>query len=208
MGPPGAGKGTQGELLSDSLGVPRLSTGDMLREHREEGTALGLEARRFMDAGELVPDRVILGMIEERLNDPDTDGGFIMDGFPRTIAQAEGLAELLEGRNTVLDVVIDLQVPEEELVARLAGRRVCAACGEVTHVSAEGARAGRCPCGGELVQRSDDRPETVRNRLRVYREQTEPVLRWYGDSEIPVRAVEGTGSVEEVQARIRDRLPA
>ena len=204
MGPPGAGKGTQGELLSDGLGVPRLSTGDMLREARREGTGLGRRAEAYMEAGELVPDALILDLIDERLDRPDTRDGFIMDGFPRTVRQAEGLAEVLEARGESLSAVADLQVPEEELVRRLSGRRVCEECGEVTHVDVAGESCSEC--GGRLVQRSDDRPETVRRRLQVYAEQTRPVLRWYRESGVPVVEVDGTGSVEEVYEELRDRL--
>lgn len=205
MGPPGAGKGTQGERLGEWLGVPRLATGDMLRNARRAGTELGERARRYMDAGELVPDDVILGLIGEALEGPAADGGFVLDGFPRTVAQAEGLQALLERRGESPDRVLDLRVPEEDLVARLSGRRVCAACGAVTHVAVTG--DDPCPeCGGELTQREDDRPETVRRRLEVYREQTEPVLRWYRESDVPVESVDGTGSIEEVQRRLRAEL--
>lgn len=203
MGPPGAGKGTQGELLSRGTGVPRLSTGDMLREARRRGTELGRRAASYMEAGELVPDDLILGLIDERLDRPGAGDGFILDGFPRTVAQAEGLAELLEGRDESLDAVVVLRVPEEELVRRLAGRRVCEECGEVTRAGA----GPECPeCGGRLVQRRDDRPETVRRRLQVYREETRPVLRWYRESDVRVVDVDGTGSVEEVHRDLRGRL--
>lgn len=207
MGPPGAGKGTQGELLVEWLGVPRYSTGDMLRAARRGGTDLGRRAARRMDAGDLVPDDLILGIVEEALDRDAAWDGFIFDGFPRTLEQAEGLGELLERRERALDAVVSLEVPEEEAVRRLSGRRVCAACGEVAHVST-GSDEGCPACGGELVQRSDDRPETVRRRLEVYREETEPVLRWYRGSDVPVLEVDGTGDVEEVQVRIRDRLGA
>lgn len=204
MGPPGAGKGTQGELLIERLGVPRYSTGDMLRAARRAGTRLGEKAARYMDAGELVPDDLILGIVEEALDRDGSWDGFIFDGFPRTIEQAEGLDRLLGRRNRSLDAVVCLEVPEKELVRRLSGRRVCESCGEVTRAS----HAGEvCPaCGGELVQRADDRPETVRRRLRVYHEETEPVLCWYRDAEVPVVEVDGSGSVEEVHGRIRERL--
>lgn len=206
-GPPGAGKGTQGELLVKWLRVPRYSTGDMLREAGRAGTQLGRRARGHMEAGELVPDDVILGIVEEALDRDRAWGGFIFDGFPRTVAQAEGLAELLGERGLALHAVVRLEVPEEEVLRRLTGRRVCSECGEVTHVSA-GSR-DRCPaCGAELVQRSDDRPETVRRRLQVYRQETEPVIRWYQASGVPVVVVDGAGGIEEVQAAIRERLAA
>lgn len=205
MGPPGAGKGTQGERLCSWLGVPRLATGDMLREARRRGTELGQEARRYMDAGELVPDEVILGLIGEVMDRSEAREGFILDGFPRTVAQAEGLRRLLEKRGQALDGVADLRVPEEELVSRLSGRRVCAECGAVDHVDA-GAGERCADCDGEMVQRRDDRPETVRRRLEVYRERTEPVLAWYRRAGVPVVAVDGVGTIEEVAERLRDAV--
>jgi adenylate kinase len=209
MGPPGAGKGTQGARLSERLGVPRYSTGDMLREARRAGTGLGEEARRYMDAGELVPDSVILGLIEEALKSAEATAGFILDGFPRTVAQAEGLRDVLARRGEALDAVIDLQVPEAELVRRLGARRVCPECGSVWSADRpeSDAQGAPCPeCGTGLVQREDDRPETVRRRLDVYRAQTEPVLAWYRAGSVPVLAISGTGDVDEVQRRMRDRL--
>ncbi len=209
MGPPGAGKGTQGERLEGILEVPRYATGDMLRAARREGTEMGRRAAEYMDAGELVPDEVILGIVREALSRPEAAGGWVLDGFPRTLPQAEGLTEILDDRGESLDVVLYLDVPEEELVRRLSGRRVCDGCGLVTHVdelTGDG-DDGRCPeCGGELVQREDDRPETVRRRLEVYREETEPVLAWYRSSAVPVREVDGTGSVDRVTDRLRQRL--
>lgn len=207
MGPPGAGKGTQGELLSDWLDAPRYSTGDMLRAARRGSTALGDRAARYMDAGELVPDELILGIVEEALERDDAWDGFVFDGFPRTVPQAEGLERLLRSRDRELHAVVSLQVPEEELVRRLSGRRVCTECGEVTHVDA-GAAETCGACGGDLVQRRDDRPETVLRRLEVYRKETEPVLRRYRGSSAPVIEIDGTGDVEAIQARLRDRLEA
>jgi len=203
MGPPGAGKGTQGDRLAEWLAVPRLSTGDMLRAARAEGTELGHEAQRYMDAGELVPDDVILGLIAEAFNRPEAAHGFVLDGFPRTVAQAEGLAAILAGRGENVDAVLDLAVPDMEVVARLSGRRLCSDCGGITHVAVVG-ETGNCPsCGGELLQRSDDRPKTIQNRLRVYRDQTQPVLDWYESSEVVLHSVVGTGSVEEIFDRLR-----
>jgi len=207
MGPPGAGKGTQGESLARWADVPRFATGDMLREARREGTELGREARRYMEAGELVPDQVILGLIDEALTGPEASGGFILDGFPRTVPQAEGLAALLDRRGLTLDAVANLEVPEEEIVRRLGSRRVCPECGAVTSARDGDVEGGRCPeCGSELVQREDDRPETVRRRLEVYRRQTEPVLEWYRSGPVPVEDVTGMGDVDEVQERLRARL--
>ncbi|MFW6206767.1 MAG: adenylate kinase [Gemmatimonadota bacterium] len=208
MGPPGAGKGTQGERLAEAYGVPRYATGDMLRAARREGTEMGRRAAEFMDAGELVPDEVILGIVREALERREAAGGYVLDGFPRTLPQARGLDEILTGRGESLDRMVYLNVPEEELVRRLSSRRVCEACGTVT----ANARTGEaCPvdgCNGQLVQREDDRPETVRRRLEVYREQTRPVLEWYRESEVPVEEVDGTGSVETVTDRLLGRLTA
>lgn len=206
MGPPGAGKGTQGARLAEREGIPRYATGDMLRAARRQGTELGREARRYMDAGELVPDQVILGIVREALEKPEARDGFVLDGFPRTVEQAEGLERILDELGTSLDSVVYLEVPEEELVRRLTARRVCGACGHVTRVDVAG---DVCPaCGGELEQREDDRPATVRRRLEVYREQTEPVLQWYRSSEVPVLEIGGTGTVREVQERLLERLDA
>ena len=206
MGPPGAGKGTQGERLADELGVPRYGTGDMLRDARREGTELGRRAAEYMDAGELVPDEVILGIVREALERPEAVDGFVFDGFPRTLEQAMGLRDVLRQRDEEIDAVFYLEVPEEELVRRLSSRRVCGDCGNVQR-----ARDGEdcTECGGELYQREDDRPETVRRRLEVYRRQTEPVLEWYRRrSAVPVVEIDGTGSVEDVQGRLRRQLPA
>lgn len=208
MGPPGAGKGTQGERLSDELGVPRYATGDMLREARRRGTELGDRAARYMDAGELVPDELILGIVREALERPEASDGFVLDGFPRTLEQAMGLRDVLGRQDREIDAVLYLEVPEEELVRRLSSRRVCGECGAVYRQDELEGEA--CPdCGGDLYQREDDRPETVRRRLQVYRRETEPVLEWYRSrSSVPVHEVEGTGSVEEVQERLRRLLPA
>lgn len=206
MGPPGAGKGTQGDRIAERYGVPRLSTGDMLREARKAGTELGREATRYMDAGELVPDEVILGIVDEALSSPSAANGFLFDGFPRTVAQAEALDALLSQRQTPLDAVLSLDVPDGELVERISGRRVCEACGHVTHTRAVGS-ATECPdCGGPLAQRSDDLPETVRRRLGVYREQTEPVLEYYARGGTGLTAVNGLGTPDEVAGRLEEAL--
>ncbi len=181
MGPPGAGKGTQGELLAEHLGVRRLSTGEMLRDARAERTELGREAQRFMDAGELVPDAVVLGLVAQAMNGSGPTAGFILDGFPRTIPQAEGLSDLLARRGTPIDAVVLLKVPEEELVRRLTGR---------------GAEEGR----------TDDDPATIGRRIQVYYAETEPVVRWYGETGVRVIEETGTGSIEEIQASLRERL--
>jgi len=206
MGPPGAGKGTQGELLEQYLDAVRYSTGDMLREARRAGTELGRSAQTYMDAGELVPDEVVIGVVGEALAALSPDTSVILDGFPRTIPQAEGLAHILEAAGQRLDAVVNLVVPEDELVERLSSRRVCAECG--TMAPPRSAANACAACGGDLVQRRDDQPETVRRRLGVYREETAPVLEWYADSLVDLLGIDGLGSVEEIQGRIRERLAA
>jgi adenylate kinase len=204
LGPPGAGKGTQGELLAERCELPRYATGDILRGAVREGTPLGREAERFMDAGELVPDELVIDLVRDVLGRPQAADGFILDGFPRTVAQAEGLQTTLDERGARLDAVIYLDVPEDELVRRLAGRRVCSACGTVYNVHFEPPReTGVCDaCGGHLETRDDDREETVRNRLRVYHEQTEPLLDWYARSRAPLRRIQGVGDVDEVFGKL------
>ncbi|NIR42483.1 MAG: adenylate kinase [Gemmatimonadetes bacterium] len=200
LGPPGAGKGTQGDLLAERCDLPRYATGDILREAVREQTPLGREAQRFMDAGELVPDEIVIDLVRDVLQRPEAAAGFILDGFPRTVAQAEGLQATLEARGIELDAVLYLDVPEEELVRRLAGRRVCTVCGTVYNVHFDPPQnAGVCDrCGGELETRDDDQEETVRKRLHVYHEQTEPLLDWYAGDGPPVSKVDGVGDVEEV----------
>lgn len=207
MGPPGAGKGTQGARLARRNGIPRYSTGDILRAARREGTELGRAAQEYMDAGELVPDDIILGMMREALSSDEAADGFLLDGFPRTVRQAEGLADLLSDLGFELDAVVDLDVPDDEIVRRLSARRVCTDCGRVAPADTE--EEARCPdCGGELRRRSDDDPETVRRRLEVYREETAPVLDWYEDSDTRVVRVRGTGSVDDVLERVVKALAA
>lgn len=206
MGPPGAGKGTQGELLARRYGVPRYSTGDILRAARRNGTELGREAQRYMDAGELVPDELILGMMRETLSSASATDGFLLDGFPRTVAQAEGLDRLLSEIGRDLDVVVNLDVQDEEIVRRLSSRRVCAECETLAPAGTAADQA--CDCGGELRTRSDDDPETVRRRLQVYHDQTAPVLSWYRESTTPVVSVPGSGAVDDVQERVVEALAA
>jgi adenylate kinase len=180
----------------------------MLREARRAETPLGREAQRYMDAGDLVPDEIMLGLIGEALDRPDTGGGFILDGFPRTVAQAAGLAELLATRRKEIDAVVKLEVSHDDVVTRLSGRRTCELCGHVTHTLLVGDADTCVRCGGRLTQRSDDRVDTVRRRLDVYHEQTEPVLAWYEASDIELVTVDGTGTKEEVGARLRDVVGA
>lgn len=207
LGPPGSGKGTQGAWLSSKYGIPAISTGDILREAVRRGTELGKKAKSYMDAGELVPDDVIIGLIEERLSESDCAKGFILDGFPRTVPQAEALEELMKRRNWPLDAVLSLEVPDEEIVRRSVNRRVCANCGRVFNLITDPPPAdGKCPvCGGEIIQRDDDNEETVRARLRVYNEQTAPLKDYYEKRGKLIR-VDGVGSIEEVRSRIEAAL--
>lgn len=207
LGPPGAGKGTQAARLTEQHDVPHISTGDILRANVKQGTALGQEAKRFMDAGDLVPDQLILDMVDDRLAQPDASGGFLFDGFPRTVPQAEALQRLLEERATPLDVVLELVIDHEEVVRRLTGRRTCAGCGRIFHVEFDPpATEGRCDaCDGELTQRDDDTEAVVRNRLEVYREQTEPLVAFYRERGV-LQQLEATGSMDDVTARAQALL--
>jgi adenylate kinase len=205
LGPPGAGKGTQARELARGWGVPHIATGDMLREAVAAGTALGREAKGYMDKGALVPDDVIIGMIAERLRQPDARAGFLLDGFPRTIAQAEGLERLLKDLGLPLERGIYFDVATPELVRRLTGRRVCRACGHSFHVvSNPPRREAVCDaCGGELYQRADDSEATVRNRLNVYTQQTAPLLDWYTGKGL-LASVSGEGAIEAIGRRVQD----
>ncbi|MGM0574959.1 MAG: adenylate kinase [Myxococcota bacterium] len=198
LGPPGAGKGTQAKRLVDTLGIPQISTGDMLRSAVAHKTKMGLEAKKFMDAGGLVPDEVVIGIVRDRLAEDDCARGFILDGFPRTVPQAEALAEF-----SPLDAVVNIQVDEDAVVERLAGRRTCKACGAIYHVvSSPPSREGVCDkCGGELHQRSDDNEDAIRERLEQYKQKTAPLIEWYADRGV-LKNVDGAGSPDEVQARI------
>jgi len=207
LGPPGAGKGTQAKMLVEKYGVPQISTGDILRAAVAAGTPLGKEAKTYMDRGALVPDAVVIGIVRDRLGEPDCQRGYLLDGFPRTVAQAEALTRMLQEMGAPLPLVVSLDVAEEELVRRLAGRRTCQACGESFHVEFHPPRvAGRCDtCNGHLVQREDDREETVRRRLQVYREQTEPLIGYYQRQGL-LKRVNGLGETGEVFARISEIL--
>jgi adenylate kinase len=204
LGPPGAGKGTQARELAKEWGVPQVATGDMLREAVATDTPLGRQARGYMDSGALVPDDVIIALIAERLAQPDAKRGFVLDGFPRTIAQAEALGQLLDELGQQLDRVIFFDVSEPELLRRLTGRRSCPVCQATYHVVAAPSRQeGVCDrCGSVLIQREDDREATVRTRLRVYNEQTAPLLDYYRRSGRLAR-VAGEGSIESIRGEIR-----
>jgi len=203
LGPPGAGKGTQAKLMIDKWNIPQVSTGDILRAAVREGTSLGVEAKGFMDSGELVPDRVVIGIIAERLKEEDAKAGFILDGFPRTIPQAEALQEILDELDRVIDHVISIEVADEELVTRLTGRRMCKGCGESFHVVFNpSSKEGICDrCNGELYQRDDDKEVTIRQRLAVYSEQTQPLITFY-EKQGKLRRIEGTGSIANIFSRV------
>jgi adenylate kinase len=204
LGPPGAGKGTQAQALAGEWGVPHVATGDMLREAVAAQTSLGLEAKRHMDSGGLVPDEVVIGLVGERLAQPDAKAGVVLDGFPRTVAQAEALDGLFARTGLSLDRVVYFNVSRDELLRRLTGRRVCRACGRTYHlVSAPPKVADKCDaCGGELYQRVDDSEATVATRLDVYRKQTSPLLDYYRGRNL-LAEVAGEGSVAEVAEAIR-----
>lgn len=202
VGPPGAGKGTQAQILATELTIPKVSTGDIFRFNVSKGTELGLRAKEYMDRGDLVPDEITNAMVKDRLSQEDAAEGFLLDGFPRNVLQAETLKGMLSDLRTNLDVVLELRVDEEEVVKRLSGRRSCPECGRVYHVEYDAPRtAGRCDDdGAELYQREDDREETIRHRLKVYREQTAPLVEFYEREGLLV-SISATGPVEEVTAR-------
>lgn len=199
LGPPGAGKGTQGELLAGKLGVPRLATGDVLRAAVRDGTPLGREAKGFMDRGDLVPDGVILGIIKETLASPAMKNGVILDGVVRTDPQAEGLERVLKELGRRLDAVLLFEASDEELVRRLSARATCENCSTPYTGRAPGTRCDKC--GGTLVRRADDEPEAVQRRLTVYREQTAPVIDWYRRNGAQLCTVDATGALDEVTQR-------
>lgn len=205
FGPPGSGKGTQGVRVAKQLGVPHVSTGDILREARASATELGRRAAHHMDRGDLVPDDVMVGIVAERVDAPDCARGFVLDGFPRTIPQAEALQETLKRKGQLLQHVVSLTVPREEIVRRLAGRKTCGSCGRPWAANDPETKAGRCACGGSLTTREDDRPESVERRMDVYTAQTEPLCAWYRERGL-LREVDGTGGVEAVAARISAAL--
>ena len=208
LGPPGVGKGTQGVLLAEGRGWERLVTGDLLRQARADGTDLGREAQRFMDAGELVPDNVVIGMVRERLATIPAGTGVVFDGFPRTSTQASGLSMMLNELGAKIDQVVVLEAEDAALVQRISGRRSCPSCGAVFNVFlAPPAQEGVCDSDGSPLQhRTDDAPETVQNRLDVYRRQTTPVIEYYEASGAPVHRVDGEPSVADVQAAVVSAL--
>ncbi|MSM41515.1 MAG: adenylate kinase [Geobacter sp.] len=203
LGPPGAGKGTQAKLLVKALSIPQISTGDILRAAVKEQTPMGAKAKAFMDDGLLVPDAVVVGIVEERLAKPDCVAGFILDGFPRTVSQADSLRCMLEGQARSIEHVISISVDNDELLGRITGRRTCKGCGKGYHIIFDAPRvAGKCDeCGGELFQRDDDREETMRKRLEVYDLQTAPLIDYYRNASL-LRDVRGVGSIESIQHQI------
>jgi adenylate kinase len=207
VGPPGAGKGTQAEFIAAHFGIPKISTGDIFRHNVSHGTELGRAAKKYMDAGDLVPDGVTNAMVANRLRMPDAVGGFLLDGFPRNVAQAEELNKMLDEIGAPLSVVLDLDVDFEEVVKRLSGRRTCKKCGHVWHLEYDPpGKDGVCDkCGGELYQRDDDHPDTVRHRLDVYHEQTEPLIGFYRSAGQLV-AIDALGPVEDVTERAINEL--
>ena len=209
LGPPGCGKGTQAKILIDMYGVPQIATGDILREALKKGTPLGVQAQSYMDKGQLVPDELVIQIIEERLKQADCGSGFILDGFPRTIAQAEALDKTLTGMGLTLEYVFNIDVGYEELVKRLTGRRICKSCGASYHLAFNPPREdGRCDaCQGELYQRDDDKEATIRNRLKVYQAQTAPLIDFYQEQKI-LSSINGVGSIEQITARLKAAVSA
>jgi adenylate kinase len=202
VGPPGAGKGTQAQFIASHLAIPKVSTGDIFRYNVSAGTDLGRQARAFMDRGDLVPDEVTVAMVASRLAEDDAQAGFLLDGFPRNVRQAETLKKLLADWGLRLDLVLELVVDHDEVIRRLSGRRTCRKCGRVWHIAFDPPSIpGRCDeCGGELFQRDDDREETIRHRLEVYQLQTQPLISYYADEGI-LLGIDATGPVEDVTER-------
>lgn len=207
VGPPGAGKGTQAAFIAQARSIPKISTGDIFRANVREGTELGVLAKTYMDAGDLVPDEITIGMVRNRLAEEDAVKGFLLDGFPRNVPQAEVLGGMLDVMGTRLDVVLELVVDDDEVVRRLSGRRTCRNCGHIWHLDFDPPREeGVCDrCSGELFQRDDDRSETVRHRLEVYAEQTAPLVAYYAAKGILI-GIDATGPVDNVTDRALDAL--
>jgi adenylate kinase len=202
VGAPGAGKGTQAKFLAQHYAIPQISTGDIFRANIAAQTDLGCKAKQYMDAGELVPDEVTIGIVRERVAQDDTAPGFLLDGFPRTVPQAEALQQILDELHTPLDVVLELQVDDDEVVRRLSGRRTCHTCGHVWHIEFDPpSKPEVCDvCGGELFQRDDDLPDTIRRRLEVYAKQTAPLIGFYSAAGL-LRSISAQGAVDEITER-------
>ena len=207
VGPPGAGKGTQAEFIAAHLAVPKISTGDIFRANVLGGTPLGVEAKRYMDSGQLVPDEVTINMVRDRLAEPDAKDGFLLDGFPRTLPQASALDDLLADLGVALDVVLELVVDDDEVIRRLSGRWTCRGCSKIWHQTFDPpAKEGVCDrCNGQLYQRDDDKAETVAERLRVYARDTAPLIGFYAEQGKLI-GIDATGPVEDVTQRAEDEL--
>jgi len=203
LGAPGAGKGTQAKKLSEKYGIPKISTGDILREAKQKGTALGLKAQSYMDSGQLVPDDVVIGIVEEKLKDKDCVKGWILDGFPRTLQQAQALDRILTGIRTSIGHVLNFEVDEEKIIKRISGRRSCESCQSAYHIYFNlPKKDGVCDsCGGRLIQRNDDKEETVRERLKVYQEKTQPLVNYYSERSL-LKKIEADDDIENVFTRI------
>jgi adenylate kinase len=201
VGAPGAGKGTQAKFIAKHFSIPAISTGDIFRANLAAQTPLGIQAKRYMDAGELVPDEVTIGIVRDRLAQDDAAGGFLLDGFPRTVPQAQALLDMLAELRRPLDAVLELQIDDDEVIRRLSGRRTCRKCGHIWHVEFDPpSKPGICDtCGGELFQRDDDKPETIRRRLDVYNKQTAPLVDFYRDAGL-LRSIKAAGQVDEITA--------
>lgn len=209
LGAPGAGKGTQAEMIMEKYQIPHISTGDIFRANIKAGTELGVKAKTYIDKGLLVPDSLTVDLVMDRISQPDCNGGYILDGFPRTIPQAESLTNALKERGDALDYAINVYVPDAKIVSRMSGRRACMGCGHTYHLEfAPPAKEGICDkCGSELYLRDDDKPETVKKRLAVYHNQTQPLIQYYGHQKI-LRTVDGTKDMEEVFQDIMNILGA
>lgn len=209
LGAPGAGKGTQAKKIAAKYGIPHISTGDIFRANIKNGTELGKKAKTYMDQGLLVPDELVVDLVVDRVNQEDCKNGYVLDGFPRTIPQAEALTDALEKLGQKMDYAIDVDVPDENIVRRMGGRRACVGCGATYHVEyAPTKKEGICDvCGGELILRDDDKPETVQKRLNVYHEQTQPLIDYYTKAGI-LKTVDGTVDIDDVFQAIVDILGA
>jgi adenylate kinase len=207
VGPPGAGKGTQAEFIAAHLCAPKISTGDLFRFNVGQGTPLGVEAKKYMDAGQLVPDEITINMVRQRLGEPDAADGFLLDGFPRNVPQAEVLDDMLKELSVKIDVVLELVVEDDEVIRRLSGRRTCRGCGKIWHVEFDPTTVdGVCDrCDGQLFQRDDDKAETIAKRLEVYHDQTEPLVDFYS-AQGKLVGIDATGPVEDVTDRAIDAL--
>ena len=207
LGAPGAGKGTQAARVAERFRIPHISTGEIFRANIKNGTELGKKAKSYMDAGELVPDELVCDLVADRIAQPDCGEGFILDGFPRTIPQAEALDEAVRKAGTPIDFAVDIEVPDEHIISRMGGRRACVSCGATYHVVYNPPKKEDvCDrCGGKLVLRDDDRPETVKNRLDVYHAQTQPLIDYYKDKKVLV-TVDGTQSMDDVFSAILEKL--